>query len=52
MSNKKNYNQEDVMALLEGQMINFPYDEVYKKIFFKECSLAGLSFHLEKGDEL
>lgn len=24
----------------------------YKKVFFKECGVAGLSFHLEKDDEL
>lgn len=24
----------------------------YKKVFFKKCSVAGLSFHLEKDDEL
>lgn len=29
-----------------------PADEVYKKIFFKECPVAGLSFHLEKDDDL
>lgn len=25
---------------------------IYKKIFFKECPIAGLSFHLEKDDSL
>lgn len=24
----------------------------YKRVFFKECSVAGLSFHIEKDDEL
>lgn len=52
MSNKTNYNQKDISAPLEEQRNNLPCDEVYKKIFFKECSLAGLSFHLEKDDEL
>ena len=50
---------------LEGQMIlpgdvrsplgDIPHWEpeyVYKKIFFKECPIAGLSFHLEHGDDL
>lgn len=35
---------------LEG-MIPGP-EKIYRKIFVKECPVAGLSFHLEKGDEL
>lgn len=37
----------------------YPYIEIYeqpeyeyKRVFFKKCSVAGLSFHLEKDDEL
>ncbi len=36
---------------LYGQIVCRP-EEVYKKIFFKECPIAGLSFHLEKDDDL
>ena len=29
-----------------------PPHSAYKRVFFKECAVAGLSFHLEKDDEL
>lgn len=35
---------------LEG-MIPDP-EKIYRKIFVKECPVAGLSFHLKKGDDL
>lgn len=50
--NKEIILQGDVIYPLEGQVVNYPYEEVYSKHFFKECVLAGLSFHLEKDDEL
>lgn len=36
---------------LEGQMAE-PPQVIHKKIFFKECPIAGLSFHIDKDDEL
>ena len=37
---------------LEGQ-VAMPHDyHEYQKIVFKECALAGVSFHLKKGDDL
>lgn len=35
-----------------GGIIAHPPEEVYKKIFFKECAIAGLSFHVERDDDL
>jgi len=37
---------------LEGEVKPYPPEYEYKKVFFKECPIAGLSFHLEKDDEL
>ena len=37
---------------LEGEVVPFRPEYEYKKIFFKECPIAGLSFHLEKDDPL
>lgn len=53
-------NDEDITVLngdvaappeLDGQ-VAFQPPQVYKKIFFKECPVAGLSFHIEKDDDL
>lgn len=41
---------EDVDRLPLG-LLEPPHLE-YKKVFFKECPVAGLSFHIEKNDEL
>lgn len=35
-----------------GGQVALPPPEIYKKIFFKECPVAGLMFHLEKNDDL
>lgn len=43
-----------------GEIENFPIygemqeppREVYKKVFFKECAVAGLSFHIKGNDEV
>lgn len=44
------------MPPIEGEILQPGLPEPpgfeYKKVFFKECPVAGLSFHLEKDDEL
>lgn len=37
---------------LQGQVVEGPPYLEYKKILFKECALAGVSFHLKYDDEL
>lgn len=37
---------------LEGQVVDVPPYHEYKKVVFKECALAGVSFHLKYNDEL
>lgn len=41
----------DKHIILQGIM-PAPSEEIYRKIFFKECAVAGLSFHIEKDDDL
>ena len=50
-------NDDDCIEIREQEMesIHFPSEEKevkYKRIFFKECALAGVSFHLKYDDEL
>lgn len=35
-----------------GEIESWKPEYKYKEVFFKECAVAGLSFHLEKDDEL
>lgn len=42
----------DVMPPLDGKVPSWKPEYRYKKVFFKECAIAGLSYHLEKDDEI
>lgn len=42
----------DVMPPLDGDVASWPPEYRYKRVFFKECAVAGLAFHLEKDDEI
>lgn len=44
--------QGDVMPPHPGENESWSPEYRYKEVFFKECAVAGLSFHLEKDDEL
>lgn len=44
--------QEYIKLPLDRDPFSWSPEYRYKKIFFKECAVAGLSFHLEKDDEI